>query len=169
MENKKTTECTEDGCLKQSWARGLCPTHYRRVWVSENRERNNKNQRIYLKSWRKDKEDRDKRTARGERFRKNNLEKFANKERIRRGKKRSNGGKYSQKDWLKLLNRFGNICAYCGIRKATTADHVIPLAKGGSNFIGNILPACTSCNSSKQDTLLFEWRTRNVNRKENRA
>jgi 5-methylcytosine-specific restriction protein A len=40
-------------------------------------------------------------------------------------------------------------CAWrCG-RVATTADHVIPLAKGGSNDPGNLVPACAPCNSSR--------------------
>jgi 5-methylcytosine-specific restriction endonuclease McrA len=94
--------------------------------------------------------------AAGERYRKNNLAKFATKERIRRATKRGRG-RYRIQDWERRLNRFGGLCAYCQERKATTADHVVPLARGGTNFIGNILPACVSCNSSKQGKLLVEW------------
>lgn len=36
-------------------------------------------------------------------------------------------------------------------------DHVIPLARGGRHGIGNVLPACQPCNSSKGARLLAEW------------
>jgi 5-methylcytosine-specific restriction endonuclease McrA len=39
-------------------------------------------------------------------------------------------------------------------------DHVVPIARGGWHAIGNILPACFSCNSSKRDDLLIYWRTK---------
>lgn len=47
-------------------------------------------------------------------------------------------------------------CAYCG-NDADTFDHIIPVAKGGTNEAWNIAPTCRSCNSSKQDANLFEW------------
>lgn len=114
--------------------------------------------RIYLKKWRAEKEDKTKLLARGERHRKNNLEKYALKEQIRRAKKRANGGQFNTKDWLRLYRRFRGLCAYCVANHATTIDHVIPVSKGGSGFIGNILPCCGPCNSSKQDKTLYEWR-----------
>ena len=36
-------------------------------------------------------------------------------------------------------------------------EHFIPLSKGGEYTHNNIIPACKSCNSSKQDTDFFEW------------
>lgn len=51
-------------------------------------------------------------------------------------------------------------CFYgCG-RVANTIDHVIPLARGGTNYEGNLVPCCKSCNSSKQDLLVIEFVTR---------
>ena len=44
---------------------------------------------------------------------------------------------------------FRNVCVYCGKAKQLGPDHVVPISKGGSNYIKNILPACISCNSSK--------------------
>lgn len=43
----------------------------------------------------------------------------------------------------------GVACTYCGKSTATTADHVVPYSKGGATEIGNLEPACISCNSSK--------------------
>lgn len=48
-------------------------------------------------------------------------------------------------------------CAYCGGR-AGTVDHVLPLNRGGRHSEGNLVPACRSCNSSKGDKLLIEWK-----------
>lgn len=48
-------------------------------------------------------------------------------------------------------------CAYCE-GPCQTIDHVIPLVRGGTNFIGNLLPACRSCNHRKGTRLLSEWR-----------
>lgn len=62
------------------------------------------------------------------------------------------------RDWLTLVERYRHRCAYCGEKRTLTKDHVIPLAKGGRHAIGNILPACKPCNTSKADKLLYEWR-----------
>jgi 5-methylcytosine-specific restriction endonuclease McrA len=41
-----------------------------------------------------------------------------------------------------------------------TIDHIVPLARGGTNYEGNLTPACRPCNSSKGTLLLVEWRKR---------
>lgn len=41
-------------------------------------------------------------------------------------------------------------CVYCG-EPADTADHVIPVAAGGSNAASNLVPACRRCNREKSD------------------
>lgn len=48
-------------------------------------------------------------------------------------------------------------CEYCGAR-ADTVDHVIPLVRGGTNYEGNLVPACRRCNSSKSGKTIIEWR-----------
>lgn len=37
-------------------------------------------------------------------------------------------------------------------------DHVVPVSRGGWHAIGNILPACRSCNAKKQRRTIAEWR-----------
>jgi 5-methylcytosine-specific restriction endonuclease McrA len=48
-------------------------------------------------------------------------------------------------------------CVYCGAI-AATVDHILPLSRGGHEILENLAPACQSCNSSKNDRLLTEWR-----------
>ena len=47
-----------------------------------------------------------------------------------------------------LFDGFGGECAYCD-SPAETIDHIIPVKLGGLTCRGNLLPACRSCNSSK--------------------
>jgi len=48
-------------------------------------------------------------------------------------------------------------CFYCG-NPGGEVDHVIPLSRGGAHSIGNLVPACRSCNSSKNNRFITEWR-----------
>ena len=43
-----------------------------------------------------------------------------------------------------------HVCAYCG-EHATTVDHVIPRAHGGTNTWDNVVAACSDCNCRKAD------------------
>ncbi len=46
-------------------------------------------------------------------------------------------------------------CAWgCG-RVATTVDHRIPLARGGTNDVENLMPCCALCNSSRGSRVDF--------------
>lgn len=54
---------------------------------------------------------------------------------------------------------FHDRCAYCGAGNDITCDHFVPVSKGGKTVSGNILPACRSCNSSKQASNPTEWCT----------
>lgn len=48
-------------------------------------------------------------------------------------------------------------CVYCGTQ-ATTVDHIRPLSRGGWEHESNLVAACKSCNYSKSNRLLTEWR-----------
>ncbi len=48
-------------------------------------------------------------------------------------------------------------CVYCG-DPSEHMDHVIPLARGGTHEIDNLVPACKACNLSKGSKLpVIEW------------
>jgi 5-methylcytosine-specific restriction endonuclease McrA len=61
-----------------------------------------------------------------------------------------NGGSFTEDDWNVLLLLYDFKCLACGRDDVLlTADHVIPVAFGGSSDISNIQPLCKSCNSIK--------------------
>lgn len=68
----------------------------------------------------------------------------------------------SCKRWRALraeaFERDGYSCQYCGDVNDLTCDHITPLVRGGSNDLDNLTTACRSCNSSKGDKSLSEWR-----------
>jgi 5-methylcytosine-specific restriction endonuclease McrA len=69
---------------------------------------------------------------------------------VRRSRELQAPGEHSTAEWLLKLQEFGHRCAYCGTEGADFhRDHLVPLVDGGSNSIGNIVPACPSCNLSK--------------------
>ena len=70
----------------------------------------------------------------------------------RRSKIRSSVGKFTDDQWIKLLDYYSpkNKCLNCGeFYDILEIDHVNPISKGGTNYITNIQPLCRLCNSSK--------------------
>ncbi len=70
----------------------------------------------------------------------------------RRARIKGAEGSYSNKEWIDLVDACGHRCAHCGRQEPEiklTVDHIIPISKGGTNYISNIQPLCGPCNSSK--------------------
>jgi 5-methylcytosine-specific restriction endonuclease McrA len=80
-------------------------------------------------------------------------EKLAERNRRRRARKNGAVGFHTDSEWLAVVKRFKGRCVCCGVRpklpKQLTRDHVVPLFRGGSDFISNIQPLCRRCNSAK--------------------
>lgn len=75
---------------------------------------------------------------------------------VRRSRQAS--GNFTLDDWRWLLDLYENKCAYCDMElMQPTQDHVIPLSKGGTHTLSNIVPACMKCNQKKnaQDVETF--------------
>lgn len=66
-------------------------------------------------------------------------------------------GRIDPRDWERLCRRYDG-CAYCPSEGPVTMDHVVPLSRGGTHTIGNVLPACSPCNTRKSAKLLIEWK-----------
>lgn len=63
-----------------------------------------------------------------------------------------------QRDLRRMAHRQRGCCLYCGRGELLTIEHVIPLSRGGRDSIGNYALVCKSCNSSKNNLLLMEYR-----------
>jgi 5-methylcytosine-specific restriction endonuclease McrA len=64
---------------------------------------------------------------------------------------------FTPKQWERLKKESGGICSYCGKRSDDlTADHIIPLSRGGTHTLDNIVVVCRSCNSRKGERTLGE-------------
>ena len=74
----------------------------------------------------------------------------------RKARKRANGVFYILPKHLTKL--YSSKCIYCGSSENIQADHVIPVSRGGVHGIGNLVSACASCNLSKRDKTIMEWR-----------
>jgi 5-methylcytosine-specific restriction endonuclease McrA len=61
-------------------------------------------------------------------------------------------GSHSEEEWHGIVARAGNRCLRCGVSGLDvplTKDHIVPLAKGGTNYASNLQPLCRSCNAWK--------------------
>ncbi len=69
-------------------------------------------------------------------------------------------GQFTSAEWLALVERYGGRCAYRGEAAPLEVDHRIPLSRGGTNSIDNVLPACRRCNGEKGQLTEIEFRAR---------
>src|ERR1700686_5146052 len=76
-------------------------------------------------------------------------------------------GSHSQREWEELVIAWGWRCFYCGrpveerpelVWDMLTKDHLTPVSRGGSDDIGNIVPACFNCNRLKGTMTIDEFR-----------
>ncbi|MCK9302986.1 MAG: DUF4373 domain-containing protein [Bacteroidales bacterium] len=54
-------------------------------------------------------------------------------------------GRHTKRQWVQMLQFFGNKCIYCGATENIVKSRVIPHCRGGSDSINNIQPLCLKC------------------------
>lgn len=134
----RKSPCGFDGCGKKANVHGLCPGHARQRQLNQPlkplafRTREGTVSLVEQK----------RRNAHRRLAKKNSVEALA----------------VTPREWQRLVDRYGGLCAYCRERPWAERDHIIPLSRGGRYSIGNLLPACVRCNRSKGTRLLVEWR-----------
>lgn len=60
-------------------------------------------------------------------------------------------GSHTTQEWIDIKAKYGDRCLCCGrheseLKSILEEDHVIPLSRGGTNWIDNIQPLCEDCN-----------------------
>ena len=59
--------------------------------------------------------------------------------------------------WAALQQAWGG-CAYCGAtQRPLQRDCVLPISRGGRYTLGNVVPACGPCNTSKCNGEVTAW------------
>ena len=60
-------------------------------------------------------------------------------------------GKQRRNKLAAVIERDGPRCRWCGTEADPTLDHVVPLARGGTNAVDNLQVLCADCNQLKGD------------------
>jgi predicted nucleic acid-binding Zn ribbon protein len=127
---------------------------YKKQYAEQNKEKiKEQNRQLYLKN-------KEKICNNAKVWRKANPEKRSVSEQRRRSLQKELPSTLNAEQWIVAKECFNNKCAYCGKETGLTQDHFIPLSKSGEYSVSNIIPACISCNSSKNDSDFFEWYSR---------
>jgi len=77
-------------------------------------------------------------------------------------------GTHTESEWWALVRSVKKVCHYCGITTDavwtdpsdpihTQKDHRIPVSRGGSDAIDNIVVSCRGCNGEKGDMTADEY------------
>ena len=90
-----------------------------------------------------------KHTQRQREYAKANPEKVNARNHNYRARQAAANGKFTLAEFKALCAAQGDRCAKCRKKAKLTADHITPLARGGSNLIVNIQGLCLPCNMKK--------------------
>lgn len=99
-----------------------------------------------------------------EKWDKKNKEKVSWWKNKRNRLKRGADGNHTLQEWEDLKKKNNYTCQMCKKQepfknqksKYLTEDHIIPLSKGGTDYINNIQPLCHSCNCKKGSKIIHK-------------
>lgn len=123
-----------------------------RKWEKEHPERSRKR----TKEWKKNNPE--KHALQGKRYRENHREQVQYWHRRYKARKQNAEGSHTFGEWELLKKQYGFTCPCCGRKEPKirlSEDHIIPLKKGGSDYIENIQPLCVSCNVKKNVKVIY--------------
>lgn len=79
----------------------------------------------------------------------------------RRSRIAETGGSFSADDVARLLKAQRRRCWWCNVKlKDYHVDHRIPIAKGGTSDVANLVISCPDCNFRKHDKMPWEFASR---------
>lgn len=82
----------------------------------------------------------------------------ANKRHRRRAALNASGATLSASDWAAIVSFSKGQCFYCGMAfSKPTMDHFLAISKGGQHSADNVVPACSMCNSKKNNRDAFQF------------
>ena len=127
-----------------------------KAWYQSNRERACER----AKAWREANPERERERAKA--WREANHELIKARSHRRRACKKNAEGTHTSEDVRLQYNSQKGKCWHCGVELNGVyhVDHLIPLAKGGTNAANNIVCACAKCNLSKGAKTTQEWNGR---------
>lgn len=86
-------------------------------------------------------------------------DKYSTHSRNRKARARNADGHHTAKQIKEMFAKQGGKCANCkaSLKGGQHVDHIMPLSRGGSNWISNIQLLCPPCNLTKKAKLPEEW------------
>lgn len=123
-----------------------------KAWYLKNKEL------IISRSAQYQKDNKEKTNVKNSAYKKTDKGKIVNKRAKYIRRQQEKIGYFTKEQLEGRISVYGGLCYLCG-KIANTIDHVIPLARGGSNFPANLRPACFDCNLKKGKKLLIELLT----------
>lgn len=85
-------------------------------------------------------------------YRERNIDEIRFKSKLAKYKRRNAEGSFTKQEWSSLVEYTLGICIGCEElvgEENLTVDHIIPISRGGTNYISNLQPLCMKCNFEK--------------------